>query len=83
MTTHDLTLTLHRAEGALIRVLGLAERRGYAPLAVDAQPDGDHFRVALTVRSARPIHLLLRRMEALFDVHEATLLAPALCEVAK
>ena len=83
MTTHDLTITLDRVEGALVRVLGLAERRGYPPLAISAQPDGEHTRLSLTVQSARPIHLLLRRLEALFDVHHVALAAPALREVAR
>ena len=41
---YRLDLTLRRAEGALARVLGTAERRGFQPLSVDgdAHDDGDH-----------------------------------------
>lgn len=83
MTTHDLTITLNRVEGALVRVLGLAERRGFTALALAAEPDGDRFRLSLTVASTRPIEQLLRQLDKLFDVHHADLAAPALCEVAK
>ena len=52
---YQLDLTLRQAEGALARVLGAAERRGFRPLAVDgeAQPDGDRWYLRLTVEGDR------------------------------
>jgi len=40
---YRLELTLRRAEGALARVLGTTERRGFQPVSVDGetQDDGD------------------------------------------
>jgi acetolactate synthase II small subunit len=78
----SLDLTLDAAEGALIRVLGLAERRGYPPVGVDATTLGDTLRLTLTVRANRPIDLLIRQLERLFDVRDVSLAAPALREVA-
>ena len=34
---YQLDLILRRAEGALVRVLGTAERRGFQPLSVDGE----------------------------------------------
>ena len=52
---YQLDLTLRQAEGALARVLGTAERRGFRPLSVDgeAQPDGDRWYLRLTVEGER------------------------------
>ena len=52
---YQLDLTLRQAEGALSRVLGAAERRGFRPLAVDgeAQADGDRWYLRLTVEGER------------------------------
>lgn len=53
---YRLDLTLRQAEGALARVLGTAERRGFRPVAVDGaihaeghQPDGDRWHLRMTV----------------------------------
>ena len=42
---YRLDLTLRHAEGALARVLGTAERRGFRPVAVEGEtrPDGDRW----------------------------------------
>ena len=36
---HTMTLTIQRVEGALIRALGLIERRGFAVTSIDASAD--------------------------------------------
>src|SRR3546814_8155864 len=48
---YQLDLTLRQAEGALARVLGTAERRGFRPVSVDGetQTDGDRWHLRLTV----------------------------------
>ncbi|MFT6160463.1 MAG: acetolactate synthase II small subunit [Myxococcota bacterium] len=81
--TADLSIAITRTEGALVRVLGLAERRGFPPIAVDARPHGDLFLISLTVSATRPIELLARQLSRLFDVQDVAIAAPALCEVAK
>jgi len=61
---YQLDLTLRHAEGALIRVLGLAERRGFRPLAVNgAVEDGNGaWRLQLTVEGERSEQTLLQQL---------------------
>jgi acetolactate synthase II small subunit len=66
-----LELELHAAEGALVRVLGLVERRGYRAVGVTARSAGDALLLSLTLRSARPVEPLLRQLEKLYDVRRA------------
>ena len=64
-----LDLTLRPAEGALLRVLGTAERRGYTPLAIEGQrsTDGSAWNLALTLEGERAAEGLCRQMEKLYD----------------
>ena len=64
-----LELRLRPAEGALLRVLGTAERRGFAPVAIEGVTEaGDgHWRLAMTVASSRAPELLARQLEKLYD----------------
>ena len=66
---YQLDLTLRQAEGALSRVLGAAERRGFRPLAVDgeAQADGDRWYLRLTVEGERDQANLQHQLEKLYD----------------
>ncbi|WP_024891430.1 ACT domain-containing protein [Luteimonas huabeiensis] len=66
---YRLDLTLRRAEGALTRVVGAAERRGFRPLAVDgeAQPDGDRWHLRMTVEGDRPGESLRQQLDKLYD----------------
>lgn len=66
---YQLELTLRRAEGALSRVLGTAERRGFTPLSVDgeAQPDGDRWHLRMTVEGERSDDALRQQLEKLYD----------------
>jgi acetolactate synthase II small subunit len=66
---YQLDLTLRRAEGALLRVLGTAERRGFTPLSVDgeAQPDGDRWHLRMTVEGERGEHVLQQQLSRLHD----------------
>ena len=66
---HHLDLEIGRATGALVRVLGLAERRGFTPVRVTASPTGPTaMRVRLSVQSARPTELLEGQLRKLYDV---------------
>ena len=38
---YRLDLVLKPVEGALVRVIGMTERRGFAPRAISGGPDGD------------------------------------------
>ena len=67
--TGQLMIRLARSEGALVRLLGLAERRGFAPVRVLASPDGlDSQRVLLTVSGQRPLDKLTLQLSKLYDV---------------
>lgn len=66
---YQLDLTLRRAEGALARVIGTAERRGFKPVSVDGetQADGDRWHLRLAVESERPADALRTQLEKLYD----------------
>jgi len=66
---YQLELTLRRAEGALTRVLGTAERRGFAPLSVDAHAhaDGERWQLRMTVQGEREPEGLQHQLAKLHD----------------
>ena len=66
---YRLDLTLRRAEGALVRVLGTAERRGFQPLSVDgeAQSDGERWHLRMTVEGQREPEGLQQQLAKLHD----------------
>lgn len=69
MHRFQLDLTLRRAEGALVRVLGTVERRGFRPLNVDgeAQCDGDRWHLRLAVEGEREAAALTAQLAKLHD----------------
>ncbi len=69
MPRYQLELILRHAEGALARVIGLAERRGFTPVGVDGQTrsDDDRWHVRLAVESDRPADMLLSQLRKLYD----------------
>ena len=66
---YQLELTLRRTEGALTRVLGTAERRGFAPLSVDghAHADGERWQLRMTVEGDREPEGLQHQLAKLYD----------------
>lgn len=66
---YRLDLTLRQSEGALTRVLGTAERRGFRPLAVEgeARADGDRWHLQMTVEGERPAESLHQQLAKLYD----------------
>lgn len=66
---YQLDLTLRQAEGALARVLGTAERRGFRPLSVDGetQADGDRWHLRMTVEGERSDESLQNQLAKLYD----------------
>ena len=65
----QLELILRQAEGALTRVLGLAERRGFRPTDVDAhaQHDGAHWHLRMTVEGDRSGDGLAQQLAKQYD----------------
>ena len=70
---HSLDLDVRKTEGILVRVLGLVERRGFSPVTFSADTQGERMSLSLTVRSHRPVELLIRQLEKLFDVDRVAL----------
>lgn len=70
----ELNLVITNAEGALVRLLGTIERRGFRIDAVHSEPhaEGQRLRVALGT-TARPADVLVRQLQRLVDVREVHL----------
>lgn len=71
---YQLDLTLRRAEGAIARVLGTTERRGFQPVSVDggiqsksSRPDGDRWHLRMTVEGEREPESLQQQLAKLYD----------------
>lgn len=67
---YRLDLVLQPAEGALLRVIGMAERRGFAPRAITGAPmaaDDGRWHLQLVVDSQRPPETLCRQLEKIYD----------------
>lgn len=71
----SLELALDRAEGALLRVLGTVERRGWNVLSVSAASQAQGYAVSLTLDGARDPEILCRQLERLVDVQAVRLVA--------
>ena len=70
----ELTLLLADVEGALLRVLGLIERRGFALGALQARPTPHGMQLVMALPGdGRPADVLLRQVRRLHDVLEASL----------
>lgn len=68
----ELTLTLAPVEGALLRLLGLVERRGFPLGAIQSRPTPAGLDVRLTLAADdRPGDVLLRQVQRLHDVRQA------------
>lgn len=66
---YQLELTLRRAEGALVRVLGTIERRGFRPqlLSGTTQADTDDWQLYMTVEGGRAGEALQAQIAKLHD----------------
>jgi acetolactate synthase regulatory subunit len=84
---HTLNLTIEKVEGAIIRTLGLIERRGFSVTSIDARADESAGEMELVIElsgSGRPVETLARQIGKLFDVravnlvnHQKPAVAPA------
>jgi acetolactate synthase small subunit len=77
---HTMKLTIQRVEGAIVRTLGLIERRGFAVTSIDANSDDSDQQMELTIvlRSPqRSVEALARQIEKLFDVRSVHLVTAA------
>lgn len=70
----ELNLLLADREGAVVRILGLVERRGFRLGAISTRPTPQGTRLSLTLASDdRAADVLLRQVARLQDVLEAAL----------
>lgn len=65
---YRLDLVLKPVEGALVRVIGMTERRGFAPRAIQGSPASDgRWRLQLVVDGGRPAETLRRQLQKVYD----------------
>jgi acetolactate synthase regulatory subunit len=68
-------IDLDHSEGALLRVLGTVERRGFALIEMNAlKPDAESYSVRLRLGGERDPQVLCRQLERLVDVRAVRLL---------
>lgn len=68
---YNIQITIRRVEGAIIRTLGLIERRGFAVTSVSTNDSAceTEMTLALTVESPeRSVEVLIRQIGRLYDV---------------
>lgn len=66
---YRLDLVLKPVEGALVRVIGMTERRGFAPQAISGGAHGSdgRWRLQLVVDGGRPAETLKRQLQKVYD----------------
>ncbi|MBN6152132.1 acetolactate synthase [Xanthomonas sp. AmX2] len=67
---YRLDLVLKPVEGALLRAIGMAERRGFAPLSIAGEPvadDAGRWHLQMVVDGNRPGETLRLQMEKVYD----------------
>lgn len=70
----ELNLIIDATEGALVRLLGTIERRGFAINQMSSRPHARGMEVRVQIgNSSRPAEVLLRQVRRLIEVREATL----------
>lgn len=74
---YRLDLVLKPVEGALVRVIGMTERRGFAPHAIHGGPDaGDgRWKLQMVVDGGRPAETLRRQLEKVYDCESVDIVA--------
>ena len=69
---HELQLQLRAAEGAMLRVLGTIERRGYTLGALVSTPHAQGLALCLQLEpNGRQVEVLLRQLRKVYDVLDA------------
>jgi acetolactate synthase II small subunit len=74
--TERLTISFAPAEGAVLRMLGLVERRGYALRGVTMTEKGNGGLLVVDVEprdSSRRVNVVAQQLGRLVDVHSVTL----------
>ncbi len=79
---YRLELVLKPAEGALLRVLGMVERRGFFPHNIDGRRSADGWRVRMEISGQRPPETLRHQLEKVYDCESVQVVALDDAEVA-
>ncbi|GHH60708.1 MULTISPECIES: ACT domain-containing protein [Gammaproteobacteria] len=76
---YRLDLVIKPVDGALLRVIGMAERRGFSPCAISGSPnaaDAGRWHLQLVVDGgARPAETLQRQLEKVYDCESVRITA--------
>ena len=75
---YRLDLVLKPVEGAVLRVIGMVERRGFAPCGISGAPDaadGGRWHLQLLVNGARPPETLRLQLEKVYDCESVRITA--------
>lgn len=75
---HTLRMNIQKVEGAIIRLLGLIERRGFSVTAMNAHSDDVAQQVEITLQlrsTGRSVDTLTRQIEKLYDVRSVACLS--------
>lgn len=74
---YRLDLVLKPVEGALVRVIGMTERRGFAPCAIVGGAEGEdgRWRLRLVVDGSRPAETLKRQLQKVYDCESVEIVA--------
>ena len=71
----SMKLIMNPAPGAILRVIGLAERRGYDPLFLSAEHLGEKLVMYMTVRADRPIHIFVSHVQKMFGMNSVEVMS--------
>ena len=74
---YRLDLVLKPVEGALVRVIGMIERRGFAPRAISGGTEGGDgcWTLQLVVEGSRPAETLRRQLLKVYDCESVAITA--------
>jgi len=67
--TATIKLTMTASPGAILRIIGIAERRGYDPVDLSANNTNGIISIMMTVKAERPIQILVAQLTRLFGVN--------------
>jgi len=77
MTRTDLRVDMTADDTALLRLLGVVRRRGFAVRAIEAQELGEcSLGVSMTIESARPVEVLVRQIDRIVGVQRVSVSSP-------
>ena len=77
---YRLDLVLKPAEGALVRVIGMVERRGFVPSNIAGRRNADdagRWHVQMEIQGARPAETLCHQLKKVYDCESVQLVPVA------